>query len=66
MISEEATKALELDEIPSNFLEGGTEILATPLGTLINTMISISNKSRIVKLNTLFKKVLKTDPEITR
>ena len=55
-----------LDQIPAKFLRDGAEVLALPLGSIINLSIKLSTfpeECKIAKLKPIFKKGARTDPK---
>ena len=55
-----------MDQIPAKFLRDGAEVLALPLGNIINLLIKLSTfpeECKIAKLNPIFKKDARIDPK---
>ena len=55
-----------MDRIPETFLRDGAEVLATPLGNVINLSIKLSafpEECKITKLKPAFKKGARADPQ---
>ena len=52
LLSLDASKAAGMDQIPAKFLRDSAEVLALPLGNIINSSIKLSTK-----LKPIFKKV---------
>ena len=55
-----------MDQIPAKFLRDGAEVLAVPLGNIINLSIKLSafpEECKIAKLKPMFKKGARTDPK---
>ena len=55
-----------MDQIPVKYLRGGAQVLALPLGNIINLSIKPSafpEECKIAKLKPMFKKGVRTDPK---
>ena len=67
LLSLDISKAAEMDQIPAKFLREGAEVLALPLGNIINLSIKLSTflpeNCKIAKLKLIFKKGSRTDPK---
>ena len=66
LLSLNTSKAAGIDQIPANFLRDGAEVLALPLGNIINLSIKLPNFSeecKIAKLKPILKKGAQTDPK---
>ena len=65
LLTVDTSKAAGMDQIPANLLRDGAEVLALPLGNIINLPIKLSTfpkECKIAKLPT-FKKGVRTDPK---
>ena len=65
LLSLNTSKAAGIDQIPANFLRDGAEVLALPLGNIINLSIKLSTfpeECKIAKLKSIFKKGARADP----
>ena len=65
LLSLDTSKAAGIDQIPVKFLRDGAEVLALPLGNIINLSIKLSTfpeECKIAKLKPIFKKGARTDP----
>ena len=63
----DTSKAPGLDDISSKFLKDGSEVLALPLGNLVNLSIKQSffpDQCKIEKLKSLFKKALRVPEKL--
>ena len=68
LLSFDASKAAEMDQIPAKFLRDGAEVLALPLRNIINLSIKLSTfpeECKIAKLKPIFKKVQGLIPKTT-
>ena len=66
LLSLDTSKAAGIDQIPAEFLRDGAEVLALPLGNIINLSIKLSTfpeECKIAKLKPIFKKGARTDPK---
>ena len=66
LLSLDTSKAAGMDQIPAKFLRDGAEVLALPLGNIINLSIKLSTfpeECKIAKLKPIFKKGARTDPK---
>ena len=66
LLSLDTSKAAGMDQIPTNFLRDGAEVLALPLGNMINLSLKLSafpEECKIVKLKPIFKKGARADPK---
>ena len=66
LLSLDTSKAAGIDQIPAKFLRDGAEVLALPLGNIINLSIKLSTfpeECKIAKLKSIFKKRSRTDPK---
>ena len=66
LLSLDTSKAAGIDQIPAKFLRDGAEVLALPLGNIINLSIKLSTfpeECKIAKLKPIFKKGARTDPK---
>ena len=66
LLSSDTSKAAGMDQTPAKFLGNGAEVLALPLGNIINLSIKLSTfpeECKIVKLKPIFKKGARTDPK---
>ena len=55
-----------MDQIPTKFLRDGAEVLALPLGNIINLSLKLSTfpeECKIVKLKPILKKGARADPK---
>ena len=55
-----------MDQIPAKYLRDGAEVLALPLGNIINLSIKLSafpEECKIAKLKPTLKKTASTDPK---
>ena len=62
----DTSKAAGMDQIPAKFLRECAEVLALPLGNIINLSIKLSSfpeECKIAKLKPVFKKSARTDPK---
>ena len=62
----DTSKATGIDQISAKFLRDGAEILALPLGNIINLSIKLSTfaeECKIAKLKPIFKEGGRTDPK---
>ena len=65
-LSLNTSKTVGMDKKPANFLREGAEVLALPLGNIINLSIKLSTfleETKIAKLKPIFKKGARTDPK---
>ena len=66
LLSLDTSKAAGMDQIPAKFLRDGAEVLALPLGNIINLSIKLSTfpeECKIAKLKPIFKKGARADPK---
>ena len=59
LLSLDTSKAAGIDQIPAEFLRDGAEVLALPLGNIINLSMKLSTfpeKCKIAKLKPILKK----------
>ena len=66
LLSLDSSKTAGMDQIPAKFLKDGAEVLALPLGNIINLSIKLSTfpeECKIAKLKPIFKKGARTDPK---
>ena len=64
LLSLDTSKAAGMDQIPAKFLRDGAEVLALPLGNIINLSIKLSTfpeECKIAKLKPILKKGARTD-----
>ena len=64
LLSLDTSKAAGMDQIPAKFLRDGAEVLALPLGNIINLSIKLSTfpeECKIAKLKPTFKKGTRTN-----
>ena len=64
LLSLDTSKAAGIDQIPVKFLRDGAEVLALPLGNIINLSMKLSTfpeECKIAKLKPVFKKGARTD-----
>ena len=67
LLSLNINKAAGMDPIPIKFLRNGAEVLALPLGNIMNLSIKLSTfpeESKIAKLKLILKKGARIDPKI--
>ena len=66
LISLDTSTTAGMNQIPAKFLRDGAEVLALPLGNIINLSIKLSTfpeECKIAKLKPIFKKGARTDPK---
>ena len=66
LLSLDTSKAAGIDQIPAEFLRDGAEVLALPLGNIINLSIKLSTfpeECKIAKLKPIFKKGERIHPK---
>ena len=66
LLSLDTSKAAGIDQIPAKFLRDSAEVLALPLGNIINLSRKLSTfpeECKIGKLKPIFKKGARTDPK---
>ena len=66
LISLDTSTTTGMNQIPAKFLRDGAEVLALPLGNIINLSIKLSTfpeECKIAKLKPIFKKGARTDPK---
>ena len=62
LLSLDTSKAAVIEQIPAKFMRNGAEVLALPLGNIMNLSIKLSNfpeECKIAKLKPIFKKRFK-------
>ena len=65
-LSLSTSKVSGMDQIPAKFLRVDAEVLALPLGNIINLLITLSTfpeECKIAKLNPIFKRGARNDPK---
>ena len=66
LLSLDTSKAAVIEQIPAKFLRNGAEVLALPLGNIMNLSTKLSNFSEeceIAKLKPMFKRGARTGPK---